>query len=240
MEVRRLKTDELQHHGILGMKWGIRRYQNKDGSLTEAGKKRYLTDKERRGLKKDTITKDVDSSDADEAIKEYKELGKDLLNIHGSDTERKDKAADTGLKALQDLGEYGIGMTGNYYTEDEDTKKSVKSWFLYEDQTFGMAEVADLANQGKSAQEIQNIVEKVQSVRSNKRSAVDDYIDKIAETNLSQYELTWSDKRYIEDLIFKIDDDFENIMFDIDEGSYHLTPSYIEACVKVAKRDKKK
>lgn len=32
---------ELYHHGILGMKWGIRRYQNKDGTLTEAGKKRY-------------------------------------------------------------------------------------------------------------------------------------------------------------------------------------------------------
>lgn len=31
----------LSHHGILGMKWGIRRYQNKDGSLTDAGKKRH-------------------------------------------------------------------------------------------------------------------------------------------------------------------------------------------------------
>ena len=30
----------LEHHGILGMKWGIRRYQNKDGTLTAAGKKR--------------------------------------------------------------------------------------------------------------------------------------------------------------------------------------------------------
>ena len=32
----------LEHHGIKGQKWGIRRYQNPDGSLTEAGKKRYL------------------------------------------------------------------------------------------------------------------------------------------------------------------------------------------------------
>ena len=34
--------EELCHFGILGMKWGVRRYQNSDGTLTEAGKKRYL------------------------------------------------------------------------------------------------------------------------------------------------------------------------------------------------------
>ena len=37
-----MTSNELYHHGIKGMKWGVRRYQNKDGTLTKAGRKKMV------------------------------------------------------------------------------------------------------------------------------------------------------------------------------------------------------
>ena len=48
-------NESLNHSGIKGQKWGIRRFQNKDGALTEEGKRRYydsLTDKQQRQFKR--------------------------------------------------------------------------------------------------------------------------------------------------------------------------------------------
>ena len=53
-------TNELYHYGIRGMRWGIRRYQNKDGSLTPAGEKRlneYKSKESERITKKYQVDK---------------------------------------------------------------------------------------------------------------------------------------------------------------------------------------
>lgn len=63
-------SDELEHHGILGMKWGVRRYQNADGSLTSAGEKRYNKPTKEERLK----TRDLKRQTA-AAIKNLKEKG---------------------------------------------------------------------------------------------------------------------------------------------------------------------
>lgn len=47
-------TNELRHHGIKGQRWGIRRFQNEDGSLTSSGRARYNEDGTRKDPKKMT------------------------------------------------------------------------------------------------------------------------------------------------------------------------------------------
>lgn len=52
-------TDEIYHHGVKGMRWGVRRYENPDGTLTEKGKKRYGTKEnyEKKRAKRKKIAK---------------------------------------------------------------------------------------------------------------------------------------------------------------------------------------
>lgn len=52
-----ISEGELYHYGIKGQKWGVRRYQNDDGSLTPSGKKRYSDDSQINSIKRNETPK---------------------------------------------------------------------------------------------------------------------------------------------------------------------------------------
>lgn len=112
----------LEHHGILGQKWGVRRYQNKDGSLTAEGKRRaYNIRNIRKGYKYiDDINKIYDSLSDEEKFYLY--------------------PGGEGRKFIEDPGE----IENVIYTVLEkygDTPASFTQLY-YDDRNGGMAEIA--------------------------------------------------------------------------------------------------
>lgn len=109
------RTDTLAHYGIKGQKWGIRRYQNENGTLTNAGKKRYSAIgikmdlyRARRKARKENVkgrAKGSTGANYDKALKERKKaydyLDDELEKVH-----QRDKKAKTEKEIYKNWADY--------------------------------------------------------------------------------------------------------------------------------------
>lgn len=107
--------DELMHYGIKGQKWGIRRYQNEDGSLTAAGRKKYRQEIRSENKKafeygRDaTIAANAATYARNQRIKSRKKLDKALAKdpeMLKKSTQKKYKRSLADIKSEKEMEKY--------------------------------------------------------------------------------------------------------------------------------------
>lgn len=93
----------LEHGGILGMKWGVRRFQNKDGTLTEEGKKRYAASYNRtKESMESAINRDIKDENGD--VKKIRVTEQDIIKKMDTEETKKDlKSTQSVLQDTSDL-----------------------------------------------------------------------------------------------------------------------------------------
>lgn len=99
-----MENSELYHHGILGQKRGVRRFQNEDGSLTEAGKIRYYGsvrkyNKARRRFNKNH--KDSGEDFVKSTLFDWDNMSKEMQEAYFGSTKRAEKALKRLLKDVE-------------------------------------------------------------------------------------------------------------------------------------------
>lgn len=85
---------QLFHHGIKGQKWGVRRFQNEDGSLTEEGKKRYNQDESKKPEEEGKTYSDLSEKEKDDFIEKLKKENErnKVIDTYNERISKQDKA----------------------------------------------------------------------------------------------------------------------------------------------------
>ena len=186
-------TDELRHHGILGQKWGVRRYQNKDGSLTEAGKERYAK-----------FQKVVNASRAvGQAYNKSKQIANERFSKL-SDDNKVDWQRETDIWNSQ-MKAYGYPNSNmsveDYYHEStginnaDEYSKAIRDYYK-EAEEFGSSWLANIA----TPSDLSELVDNLDKFKNNPDSA--DYY-KIAKKNIA--ELVGFDYEKAKEYVDKLD-----------------------------------
>ena len=100
----------LVHHGIIGQKWGIRRYQNPDGTLTPKGRK-HLEKEEHKWAKKNS--EKIQAKAKKESQKELDAYGRELMSREGAFTSTGKLSASTMNAYNQKMAELMSQKTSN-------------------------------------------------------------------------------------------------------------------------------